>query len=149
MTHDRARTIVRASAIYDLLVTVPFALPVTATWLFTALHTLHENLGLTGATPDAGAVFTLMFANLMGSVVSVWALFRIARPTLAAGVADTGARVLFSLGMITALAGGASPLVVVMLVLEVAWGVVQGVAVLRARRREDPRARAGSSATTF
>lgn len=148
MTHDRALTIIRASAVYDLLATVLFALPVTATWLLAALHALHENLGLTGVTPDAGNVFTLMFANLMGSVVSVWALFRIVRPTIAAGVADTGARVLFSLGMIAALVGGGSPLVLVMLALEVAWGIVQGIAVLRVRRDEDLREPVGGAATT-
>ncbi|WP_068494894.1 hypothetical protein [Pseudoclavibacter helvolus] len=44
------------------------------------------------------------------------------------------ARALFSLGMITALAAGATPLVGAMLLLELAWGLVQGIAVITARR---------------
>lgn len=55
---------------------------------------------------------------------------------------------LFSLGMIAALVGGGSPLVLVMLALEVAWGIVQGIAVLRVRRDEDLREPVGGAATT-
>lgn len=75
-----------------------------------------------------------MFANLTGSLVVVWAVFRLLRPTRAAGTADTAARLLFSLGMVAALLRGASSLVAVMLVLELVWAVVQGVAVAAVRR---------------
>ena len=129
-----ALRVIRLSAIYDLVVTVGFAFPVTAAALFTGLGQLHRNLGLAGSSPDAAEPFTLMFANLMGSVVTVWALYRIFRPSLAAGIADVGARVLFSLGMIAALLAGASPLVLVMLALELAWAAAQGIAILAAVR---------------
>jgi hypothetical protein len=76
----------------------------------------------------------VMFANLMGSLVVVWAVFRLFRPTRAAGTADTVARVVFSIGMAAALVHGASSLVAVMLVLELAWAVTQGVAVVTAKR---------------
>jgi hypothetical protein len=134
MTVLNALRVVRASAIYDLLVTAGFALAVTAAPLLTSLGALHERLGLTGSVPDARDPFTLMFANLMGSVVIVWALFRLVRPSLLAGAADVVARLLFSLGMLSALVAGASSLVVVMLVLEIAWALVQGGALLAVRR---------------
>ena len=134
MTAKRTRAVIRVSALYDFIVTVPFALPWTAAWVFTMLGTVHESLGLAGVTPSPDDPFTLMFANLMGSIVSVWALFRIMRPSIAAGVADTGARLLFSLGMTVALLHGASPLTGVMLALELAWAVAQGLAIVASAR---------------
>lgn len=134
MKTTTAIRIVRFSAIYDLVITFLFALPWTAALLFTGLTALHHSLGLSGATPSADETFTLMFANLMGSIVSVWAVYRIVRPTIAAGIADTVARSLFSFGMIYALIGGASPLTGAMLAMELAWALVQGYAVLSARR---------------
>lgn len=127
-----ARRVVRASAAYDLVVTVVFALPWTAAAAFGGLGALHDRLGLVGAVPSPTDVYQVLFAGLMGSIVTVWAVFRLARPTLAAGVADTVTRGLFSLGMTVALLGGASPLVLALLVPEVAWAVLQGVAVSRA-----------------
>ena len=139
MTLPNALRIVRLSALYDLVVTVGSAFSVTAPVIFEELGALHGSLGLSGSTPDPGDPFTVMFANLMGSVVTVWALFRIFRPSLEAGVADVGARVLFSLGMLAALGQGVSPLVLLMLILEIAWAVVQSVAVLAARRAGSPK----------
>ena len=131
---DRARSIVRVSAIYGLVVTIGFAFTPTTGLTFSGLGALQASLGLGGELPDADSPSTMMFANLMGGVVTVWALFRICRPSLMAGAADTVARALFSLGMITALAAGATPLVGAMLLLELAWGLVQGIAVITARR---------------
>jgi hypothetical protein len=134
MTIHNALRVVRMSALYDLVVTVGFAFSFTAVPMFNALGVLHETLGMTGTTPDPGDPITLMFANLMGSVVTIWALYRIFRPSLEAGAADVGARVLFSLGMAVAVLHGASPLVLGMLLLEVVWAVIQTLALLGARR---------------
>lgn len=125
---------IRLSAVYDLVVTVGFAFAVTATMLFDSLGVLHDNLGLTGATPDPGDPFVIMFANLMGSVVTAWAVFRILRPSLLAGVVDIGARILFSIGMTAALMEGASPLVAAMLALEIVWALTQTMAIVAGRR---------------
>jgi hypothetical protein len=76
-----------------------------------------------------------MLANLMGSVVMAWSVFRILRPSRAALAADTAARLLFSLGMAAALIQGAWPVVLGMLILEVLWEIVQGLVVLSSRRR--------------
>ena len=79
--------------------------------------------------PSADAVYTVLFANLMGSLVVVWSLYRLVRPSRAAGAADVAARTLFSLAMVAALASGASPLLLALLVPEAAWGVVQLIAL--------------------
>jgi hypothetical protein len=147
MTLRNALRVVRISAVYDLVITVGFAFWFTAAPIFDLLGVLHETLRLAGATPDPADPITLLFANLMGSVVTIWALFRIFRPSLEAGAADVGARVLFSLGMVVAILHGASPLVLGMLILEVAWALVQSAALLAARPgvTADPLRTAGSS----
>lgn len=129
-----ARRIVRLSAAYDLVVTLGFAFPFTAPLVFWALADLHDRLGLTGMVPDPDQPFTVMFAVLMGGLVTVWSVFRLLRPSLLAGAADVAGRLFFSTGMIAALAAGATPLVGVMLALELGWAVVQAVAVARAAR---------------
>lgn len=145
MTLHSALRVVRVSALYDLVVTVGFAF-FTAVPIFHALGAMHRALGLAGVAPDPGDPIAVMFANMMSSVVTVWALFRIVRPSLLAGAADVGARVLFSLGMAVAVLSGASPIVLVMLALELFWAVVQAFALLSARRvRPVDRPRAGDS----
>ena len=139
MTLKNALRVVRASALYDLITAIGF-LPFIAPSLLNALASLHHKLGLSGAAPDPTDVYVLMFANLMGGLITVWALLRMFRPSLLMGAADTAGRALFTTGMAAAIANGASPLVWVMLVLEVIWGVVQGAAVLSAHlaRRRSP-----------
>lgn len=127
--------IVRASAIYDAVVTTGFALPWLAAATFGTLGSIHRELDLTGSLPDADDPFTVLFAGLMGGLVLVWSVVRIIRPTLLVGAADTVARALFCLGMVVALTEGASTVIVGFLVPEVLWGVVQGVAVAAALRR--------------
>ncbi|GAB7193413.1 hypothetical protein NUM3379_41230 [Kineococcus sp. NUM-3379] len=128
-----ARRVVRASAGYDLIVTAGFALPFTAPVLFAALGTLHTAAALSGTTP-APDVFTVLFANFTGSVVTVWSVYRLLRPSRTAGAADVVARGLFSLAMIAALSRGASPILAVMLVLEIGWGLAQAGVLLSTRR---------------
>lgn len=130
---SRTRRVIRASATYDLIVTAGFAFPFSAPALLTALSGLHSWLALPGTGP-APDLFTVLFANLMGSIVVVWSVFRLLRPSYAAGAADVAARVLFSLGMGAALVHGASPVLAVMLTLELAWAIVQAIALGRAGR---------------
>ena len=127
-----ARRTVRASAGYDLVVTTGFALPFTAPAVFAALGALHTAAALPGTTPVPD-VFTVLFANFTGSVVAVWSLYRLLRPSWTAGAADVVARGLFSLAMITALSRGASPILAVMLVLELGWGLAQAGVLLSTR----------------
>jgi hypothetical protein len=132
-----ARGIVRASAAYDLIVTALFAFPFTVHAVFDVLQGLHGELGLPGSVPSAD-VFTVLFANLMGSVVLVWSIVRLIRPTLLLGAADVAARALFSLGMVAAMLHGASPVVGAMLALELVWALVQAVALIRSVRSIRP-----------
>lgn len=129
------RRVIRASAGYDLLTALPLALPWTAAWSLDGVVALHRALGLAGQVPRADDVATLLFGCLMASLVAVWAVLRLVRPTLRNGLADTVARVLFSLNFVVAVLSGATPLVLAFLIAEVGWLIVQGVAVAGALRR--------------
>ena len=133
MQTSTVRRVVRASAVYDLITTAGFALPWTAPGAFALIGAIHRGLGLSGALPGED-VYTLLFANLMGSIVTVWAVLRILRPEPVLGAADTAGRALFALGMCAALAAGASPVLAGFAVLEVAWALVQGGTLLAWRR---------------
>ncbi|MGQ4484185.1 hypothetical protein LRE75_07120 [Streptomyces sp. 372A] len=114
---------VRASAWYDLVVTAGFATPWTYRLLHSALSRFGEAIGA-GALPALDPIQTL-YANLMGSVVVVWALLRLLRPLPAHGLYDGAARTLFALWQAYALAHGAPSWLWLFLVAEVAFGVVQ------------------------
>lgn len=115
--------LVRASAWYDLVVTAGFATP----WSYALVHSLLSSagdaLGL-GVLPERDPVQTL-YANLMGSVVVVWAVLRLRRTLPVHGVYDGAARVLFSAWLAYALATGAPALLWPFLAVEVTWGVIQ------------------------
>lgn len=129
MTPDTVRRIVRASALYDLVLTAPFATPWTATVALGALSDLHRSLGLDGVPPVADDPFTMLFANLLGSIVTVWSVIRLIAPTPFLGAGDAVARFLFSAAFVWALADGASAVLVGFLVPELVWGLVQAWAV--------------------
>ena len=132
-TSTQYRKLVRSSAWYDLIVTAAFATP----WSFAALHGLlisvSQTLELPGDLP-AFAPLHMLMANLLGSIVCVWAVLRIRDPQEVFGRYDALGRCLFASWQVYALVHGASSLLVVFLFFEVVWGVLQ---VLPLRYRED------------
>ncbi|WP_340558742.1 hypothetical protein [Streptomyces sp. GSL17-111] len=122
---------VRASAWYDLLVTAGFATP----WTYALIHELISSAGEAwgvGGFPPIDPVQTL-YANLMGSVVVVWALLRIVRPLPLHGLFDGVARALFATWQAYALGHGATGVLWIFFVVEVAFGLVQLAPWLRTR----------------
>lgn len=116
--------IVRASAWYDLLVTWPFALPWTFAWVYAQLGVLAHALGLPGALHPLDSTH-LLLANLLGSVVVVWSIARIAAPSLLLGWLDGVARFLFAAWQVYAVAHGASAVVLGFTLFELLFGVLQ------------------------
>jgi magnesium-transporting ATPase (P-type) len=118
------RRLVRGSAWYDLIVTAAFATP----WSFAALHavmvSVSQAFDLPGSLPPFEPVHLLM-ANLLGSIVCVWAVLRIRDPQLIYGRYDAVGRFLFAAWQAYALAHGASSLLVIFLIFELAWGIAQ------------------------
>ncbi|MEU9120962.1 hypothetical protein AB0C96_14070 [Streptomyces sp. NPDC048506] len=124
--------LVRASAWYDLVVTAGFATP----WTYPLLHDVLSSLGSAfdlGALPPLDPM-QILYANLMGSVVVVWALLRIIRPLPVHGLLDGVARTLFALWQAYALAHGATRVLWLFFAVEAAFGVVQLLPWARARR---------------
>ncbi|MFJ2465622.1 hypothetical protein [Pseudomonas sp. NPDC087615] len=123
-TSTQYRNVVRGSAWYDLIVTAAFATP----WSFTALHgvlaALSQTMDLPGELP-AFAPMHMLMANLLGSVVCVWAVLRIRDPQALYGRYDAVARFLFAAWQGYALVHGASSILLVFLVFELAWGIAQ------------------------
>ncbi|WP_405947739.1 hypothetical protein OG588_15155 [Streptomyces prunicolor] len=115
--------VVRASAWYDLVVTAGFATPWTYALVHDALSALGRAWGL-GVLPELDPIQTL-YANLMGSVVVVWAVLRLVRPLPLYGLLDGVARVLFTVWQAYALAQGAPRFLWLFLVVEAMFGVLQ------------------------
>lgn len=132
--------IVRASALYDLLLTAPFATPWSFTWVHGQLSALNRLLGA-GDLPDFGP-FHILFACLMGSVVLVWSALRLATPSVRLGRYDGVTRLLFSAWMAWTLAVTGAPLLWLFVVPELAWGVVQWLPLARAQESGSSSARA-------
>jgi hypothetical protein len=123
-TSTQYRRLVRASAWYDLIVTAAFVTP----WSFAALQSVLSNLSQAYALPGELPMFAplhMLMANLLGSIVCVWAVLRIRDPQVVFGRYDAAGRFLFASWQLYALLHGASSLLVVILVFELAWGVAQ------------------------
>lgn len=120
------RRVVRASALYDLVITWPFATPWTFVMVMGFFGQLHLALGLPGAVPVFEPTH-LLAGNLMGSVVVVWSLARLHLGLPILGRYDAVARALFATWQIYAVATGASPLLLVLTVFEVGFGIAQAL----------------------
>ena len=123
------RKIVIASAVYDLVLTAPFATP----WSFaiardqlSAINQVLGGLALPGFEP-----FHVLFACLLGSVVLVWSVLRLRDPQIRFGRYDGAARLLFSTWMAWALLQTGAPLLWLFLVPEFAWCLAQWQPVQR------------------
>ena len=119
------RKIVRASAIYDWIVTAPFAFPILVGYQLSTLTAIHNYFGFGGNIPDFEPMH-LFFINLMGSVVLVWSTLRIHKGEPLFGFYDGIARVLFSTWMLFYLFfANVTHLLILFVIPESIWGIVQ------------------------
>lgn len=140
------RRIVRASAWYDLVVTIGFATP----WTFAAVHAVLlwtiQGLQLPGSFPAFDPVHMLM-ANLLGSVVTVWAVLRIRDPRVQYGRYDAVARILFAAWQIHAVMHGANVIILGFTAMELLFGLLECLPVrTAATAKPETEARAGRRA---
>ena len=123
------RRVVRASAIYDVLMTAPFATPWTFLLLHDHLSALNVSLG--GLPLPVFGPFHLLISSLFGSVVMVWSVLRMLDPQPRFGRYDAAARYLFSTWMAWALFTTGQPLLWLFFVPELAWGLAQSLPLRR------------------
>lgn len=121
---SRFLRVVWFSALYDLLVTAPFATPWTFELNRAQLSAINQALG--GQPLPVFDAFQTLFALLMGSIVLVWSVLRLRGPTVQFGRYDAAGRGLFSLWMGWAWWQTGAPLLLLFIVPELAWAVVQG-----------------------
>lgn len=121
------RKIVLGSAIYDLIVTAPFATPWSFAYAHEQLAAINQALG--GTALPAFTPFHVLFACLLGSVVLVWSVLRISDPQTRYGRFDGVARFLFTSWMSWTLAITGAPLLWLFVIPEFAWGVAQWLPV--------------------
>ena len=119
------RRVVRASAIYDVLMTAAVATPWTFLLLREQLSSLNVSLG--GVPLPLFVAFHLLISSLFGSVVMVWSVLRMLDPQPRFGRYDAAARYLFSLWMAWTLLVTGQPLLWLFLVPELAWGLAQSL----------------------
>lgn len=124
------RRIVKASAWYDLFATAVFSTP----WTFAALHGVLALAaqGLPGSFSAFDPSHVLM-ANLLGSIVVIWAVLRLRDPQQQYGRYDAVGRFLFPLSQIYAVVHGARAIILGFTVLELTLGLLQSLPVDRPR----------------
>jgi hypothetical protein len=115
--------ITRASALFDILIVLPFATPWSFLLLYPHLNAVNQWLGGAMLPPFAG--IHILITCLMGSLVLLWSVRRLMEPSLALGRYDGAGRFLFATWMVWALVEGGLPLVWLFLVPELLWGVAQ------------------------
>ncbi len=130
LTQKQLWKINKASATFDLVITWGFATPWTFLWIIGLLTDISARYEISGVMiePD---VFHIFFANLMGSVVVVWAVVRLMSDDLRLVRYDAAARYLFSTWMVFALMSGASRIIIVILVIEFTLAVIQSLPLNR------------------
>jgi hypothetical protein len=120
--------IVRASAWYDLGATAVFITPWTAALCMKGFAVLSEFLRLDRSVPTLD-VTQMLFANLLGSVVVVWSIWRLRHPSRTVGLYDALARGLFASWQLYAVTNGASFLILGFTFMEVAFAIAQSIPV--------------------
>ncbi len=125
MPTSRYLRLVWFSALYDLVVTLPFATPWTARVVFTQLTALHLRFGLGGDTVPPFAPLHFMFLSFFGSLVTMWAIYRLTCTRREHGLVDGCGRIAFCAWQALALFQGQSHLLAGFVVFEVAFCVSQ------------------------
>ena len=120
--------IVRLSALYDLIVTALFVTPWTFMLVHWAISALDAGLAMPGQIGEASTI-TVLFANLLGSVVVVWSLVRLHLGLPLLGRYDAIARLLFASWQIHAMASGLSLVILPLTLFEIGFGVLQAMPV--------------------
>ena len=125
MFENRYRKIVRFGGVYDLIATLPLALPGLVSMQLETLEKIQKGLGLSGQFP-VFEPFQLFFLNLFGSLAVIWGVLRIIKPEPLLGLTDGIARAGLSGLMLYYLIVWNIPQVVVLFVVpEILFGIAQ------------------------
>lgn len=125
MQRSKYQSVIKSSAIYDLIFTFAFAIPGLALLKINLLFDVHSGFNLLGSFPRFDPVH-LMFVNLLGVIVTIWSVLRIRYPEPIFGLYDAYARFGFSFIMaVTLFYYQGTELILFFLIPEVLWCVYQ------------------------
>lgn len=127
------RRLLRGLTGFEFALGCAFAIPGGAELVFRMLETARTFLDLPGDTRPADGPVEALFVAMFGCMIALWAAVRLLVPSARLILADLVARVPVSLCLIRAIVTGASPVLAGFLVLEVAGGILEAVALHRAR----------------
>ncbi|WP_341677148.1 hypothetical protein [Niveibacterium sp. SC-1] len=144
LSETRFRRLVFLSALYDLVVTLPFATPWSVAFVRGQLSQLNQILGGSPLAPLD--VLPTLFACLMGSIVIVWSVLRLSDPQPRFGRFDAATRALFSTWMLWALMHADLPLLWLFLIPESGFAIAQALPIRTTRREQSE---PGRGATTM
>lgn len=125
MQRSKYQSVIKSSAIYDLVFTFAFAIPGLALLKINLLFDAHSGFNLLGSFPAFDPVH-LMFVNLLGVIVTIWSVLRIRYPEPILGLYDAYARFGFSFIMaVTLFYYQGTELILFFLIPEFLWGIYQ------------------------
>jgi hypothetical protein len=134
MNEKNALAVYRVIGIWDLALTLPFALPPVIPTEIAFLRTLHGALGGKAAFPEF-APLHLFFVCLFGIMCVLWAVIRIHRPSTLLAWYDAVGRFVVASFMLISAARGITPVAAVFSLSEIGWGLVEFAALYRSRPR--------------
>jgi len=118
-------TLLRMSAIYDIVIIIPFILPAWAIWHIGNFSYIHETLSLSGTVPEFD-YFHLLFVSLLATLVLTWSTLRVCYPMVILGLYDGVARLIFAVWMVIYITNfNVSGVIWFYFVPEVIWGILQ------------------------
>lgn len=124
-------TLIRASAVYDIVLILPFTTPWSFAMLLAQLARL--NLWLGGAPLPPFAPLHLLLTTLLGTLVLLWCVYRLKDASVRLGRFDGAGRFVFAFWIGWALLSADLPVLWLYLIPELLWGVAQTWPVARSR----------------
>lgn len=130
MKHDTGVRVIRCIAAWDLLLTLPFAIPLANARLIDALSLAHGLISPQRPFPAFDGLH-LFFVTLFGVMAVLWAIVRMQRPSRYLAICDTVGRGVVALIMISFTVLGGSAVPALFSTSEICLGVVQAVVLAR------------------
>ncbi len=109
LNDDRYSTLIKACAVYDILVTTVVALPMAVAPILGMLAQLDSMLGFNSQFISVDATTTFLL-NLAGCYVTVWAIYRFKYPSVTVGKLDAILRFVLAALQVVAVLNGATPI---------------------------------------
>ena len=135
MKKDTGIRAIRLIAAWDLLLTLPFAIPLVNARLIESLSLAHGIISPRRPLPAFDGLH-LFFVTLFGIMAVLWAIVRMQRPSRYLALSDTVGRAVVAIVMISFTALGGSAIPALFSLSEICLGIVQAVVLARMGRED-------------